>query len=44
VFDHIGDTYLKIGNVDGALKYWIKSNDMKKNGIIQEKIKQYRDR
>ncbi len=41
VYDHIGDTYLKLGNVDGALKYWRKSNEIKKTDTIEGKIKHY---
>ncbi len=41
VYDHIGDTYLKLGNVDGALKYWRKSNEIKKTDTIEDKIRHY---
>jgi tetratricopeptide (TPR) repeat protein len=41
VYDHIGDTYLKLGNVDGALKYWRKSNEIKKIDTIEGKIRHY---
>lgn len=41
VFDHIGDTYLKLGNVDSALKYWRKSNEIKKTDTIEGKIRHY---
>ena len=44
VYDHIGDTYLKIGNVNDALKYWIRSNDMKKSGPVEKKINKFRNR
>ncbi len=44
VYDHIGDTYLKMGNVDGALKYWTRSNEIKKSGPVERKINQYRIR
>jgi tetratricopeptide (TPR) repeat protein len=44
VYDHIGDTYLRMGNVGDALKYWIRSNEMKKSGPVEKKINQYRNR
>lgn len=44
VYDHIGDTYLKMGNVADALKYWNRSNGIKKNGAVERKISQYRSR
>lgn len=44
VYDHIGDTYLKMGNVDSALKYWIRSNEIRKSGPVVRKIQQYRSR
>ena len=44
VYDHIGDTYLRMGNVDGALKYWIRSNEIRKSGPVERKINQYRSR
>ncbi|MBN2160973.1 MAG: tetratricopeptide repeat protein [Spirochaetes bacterium] len=42
VYDHIGDTYLKLGKIEEALKYWNKSSGMKKNIAIEKKIRQYR--
>jgi len=44
VYDHIGDTYLMMGNIDGALKYWIRSNEIKKSGPVERKINQHRNR
>lgn len=44
VYDHIGDTYLKLGHIDNALKYWSKSNDIKKSNAIQDKIKKYQNK
>ena len=39
VFDHIGDTYKKIGNKDKAVEYWKKAIQLHKNEIIEKKIK-----
>ncbi|HPL18142.1 MAG TPA: tetratricopeptide repeat protein, partial [Spirochaetota bacterium] len=44
VYDHIGDTYLKLGKVDSALRYWHRSNDMKKADAIEDKIRKYENR
>ncbi len=44
VYDHIGDTYLKLGRVDNALKYWRRSNEIKKTETIENKIKKYESR
>lgn len=41
VFDHIGDTYHKIGNGEKALEYWQKSINLQKNEKIEKKIKEY---
>ncbi len=41
VYDHIGDTYLKLGKIDSALKYWRVSNEMKKTDAIEDKIKKH---
>ncbi|MBN2040894.1 MAG: tetratricopeptide repeat protein [Spirochaetes bacterium] len=38
VYDHIGDVYNKIGEKGKALKYWEKSNKLKNDSKIQEKI------
>jgi tetratricopeptide (TPR) repeat protein len=43
VYDHIGDAYLKLGNVENALKYWNISNDIKKNTATESKIKNYQN-
>lgn len=39
VYDHIGDTYEKLGNVKKALYYWEKALEFGKNNQIEEKIK-----
>jgi len=39
VFEHIGDTYEKIGNIRKAVLYWEKSIGMEKNSEIESKIK-----
>ena len=39
VYDHIGDTYHKLGQTDRAIMYWKKSMDMEKNSEILKKIK-----
>jgi tetratricopeptide (TPR) repeat protein len=39
VYDHIGDTYQKMGQTDKALEYWKKSVNLQKNPKIEEKIK-----
>jgi tetratricopeptide (TPR) repeat protein len=44
VYDHIGDAYLKLGKVDNALRYWHKSNDIKKTDTIEGKIKKYENK
>ncbi len=44
VYDHIGDTYQRLGKIEDALRYWRKSNDMKKSGTLDGKIKQYQER
>jgi tetratricopeptide (TPR) repeat protein len=44
VFDHIGDTYLRLGKIDDALRYWHRSNDIKKSDTLETKIKQYQNR
>jgi len=44
VYDHIGDTYLKLGKVDSALKYWHRSNEMKKTDSIEDKIRKYENK
>jgi tetratricopeptide (TPR) repeat protein len=41
VYDHIGDVYLKLGNIENALKYWTMSNELKKNNAVISKIKKY---
>ncbi len=41
VYDHIGDVYLKLGNIEKALKYWSLSNDLVKSSTVAEKIKKY---
>ncbi|MCL1864331.1 MAG: hypothetical protein FWF73_00785 [Spirochaetes bacterium] len=39
VYDHIGDTYLKLDNKNRALFYWEKSLRLENNSVIEEKIK-----
>jgi tetratricopeptide (TPR) repeat protein len=39
VFDHIGDTYKKLGNERKALFYWGKAFELEKSSSIEEKIK-----
>ena len=43
VYDHLGDTYLKIDNKSKAVYYWEKSVKLEKNSTIDEKIKKNRD-
>lgn len=43
VYDHIGDTYLKLENRNKALFYWEKALKMEKNSGVEKKIKQYRE-
>jgi tetratricopeptide (TPR) repeat protein len=43
VYDHLGDTYKKIGNIRKAVNYWEKSIKIKKDGKIENKIKKFRD-
>jgi len=38
VYDHIGDTYKKLGKPREAVKYWNKSLDLEKNERIRNKI------
>ncbi|HPJ37244.1 MAG TPA: tetratricopeptide repeat protein [Spirochaetota bacterium] len=41
VFDHIGDTYKKTGNIKKAIDYWKKSLRIENNKSIIKKIRQY---
>lgn len=41
VYDHIGDTYEKLGNSNMAVSYWKKSIELEKNKKIQDKINLY---
>jgi tetratricopeptide (TPR) repeat protein len=41
VYDHIGDTYLKLGNVDEALRYWKKALSYGDNSEIRDKVEKY---
>jgi tetratricopeptide (TPR) repeat protein len=43
VYDHLGDTYEKMGNIRKAVNYWEKSIKIKKDGKIENKIKKIRD-
>jgi tetratricopeptide (TPR) repeat protein len=43
VYDHLGDTYLKLDNRSKALLYWEKSVRLEKNSVIDEKIKKNRE-
>ena len=38
VYDHIGDTYLKLGNKKMALLYWRRALKLEKNKTIEQKI------
>ena len=38
VYDHIGDTYNKLKNYAGAVKYWEKSYKIKKEKKVKKKI------
>ncbi len=42
VFDHIGDTYKKIGNMEKAVDYWEKSLKIEKNNKTLNKILEHR--
>jgi len=39
VYDHIGDTYLKLDNKNRAVFYWEKALKLENNSAIEEKIK-----
>ncbi|MCL2155520.1 MAG: hypothetical protein FWH53_07650 [Leptospirales bacterium] len=39
VYDHIGDTYLKLDNKSRAIFYWDKALKLENNSAIEEKIK-----
>jgi tetratricopeptide (TPR) repeat protein len=39
VYDHLGDTYLKLDNKNRALFYWEKALKLENNSVIEEKIK-----
>ncbi len=41
VYDHIGDTYEKLGDRTNAVKYWKRSISIEDNPAIQEKIKKF---
>jgi tetratricopeptide (TPR) repeat protein len=43
VYDHIGDAYLKMGKTSDAIIYWEKSNEMKRDESIKEKIRKHRE-
>ncbi len=43
VYDHLGDTYEKMGDTKRAVNYWEKSIRIKKDGKIENKIKKIRD-
>ena len=43
VFDHIGDTYFKLGDKPKAVQYWKKSIELEKNESIDKKIKDASD-
>lgn len=43
VFDHLGDTYMKINNKSKAVFYWEKAVKLEKNSAIEEKIRINRD-
>lgn len=44
VYDHLGDTYLKMKNKDKAVFYWEKSLKMEKNKSIEEKIRMNKEK
>ena len=39
VYEHIGDTYIHLGDTDQAVRYWRKSLKMDDNGAVREKIR-----
>ncbi len=41
VYDHIGDTYEKLGKIDSALNFWKESLKIGKNSEIENKIKKF---
>ncbi|HNX22681.1 MAG TPA: tetratricopeptide repeat protein [Spirochaetota bacterium] len=43
VYDHLGDTYLKIDNKNKAVYYWEKAVKLEKDAAIDEKLKMYRE-
>lgn len=43
VYDHLGDTYLKIDNKIKAVYYWEKAVKLEKNSAIEEKLKTHRE-
>ncbi len=44
VYDHLGDTYIKLNNKNKAIFYWEKSLKMEKNKTIEEKIRNNREK
>jgi tetratricopeptide (TPR) repeat protein len=44
VYDHIGDTYIQMGKVMKAVEYWDKSLKMKKDPIVEKKLKEAKSR
>ena len=43
VYDHIGDTYLKLDNKNRALFYWDKALKLENNSEIEKKIKTHKE-
>lgn len=43
VYDHIGDTFLMMGKKSDALRYWNRSNEIKKSESVISKIKKHQD-
>ncbi len=43
VYDHLGDTYLKLDNRGKAVYYWEKALKMEKNSSIEKKLNLYRE-
>jgi tetratricopeptide (TPR) repeat protein len=43
VYDHLGDTYLKIDNKSKAVYYWEKAVKLEKSVEIEEKLQMYRE-
>ncbi len=44
VYDHIGDTYLKMGKIQQAVEYWNRSLKIKKDPAVEKKLEEAKSR